>query len=241
MSIMSFLSGLGSYYQNVQPGEAQYGTSGVENNAYAPNQGFFSLAQGTEQDLGHYDPSSEVRAPFYFAQLLKDASKPGGALSPLYMDRAFAQNVGSIINQERGRSYEQGLGLAQSGVNPAVQAGISGQDPLRAQMQIGQARYGAEKQLAEDQFNANQMMANVMWQSDSQMAQLMNSAYNRDIQADQSNKSMLSGLMSSGLMAAGFALGGPLGGLLAGKTTQAVQPQYPNPSGFGTSQNPWWG
>lgn len=72
---------------------------------------------------GTFDPSkggfTTSNAPFIFARLLEELSKPGGALSSLSTSRAFAGEVESIIGQSRAARGQVQDALVSSGVNEA--------------------------------------------------------------------------------------------------------------------------
>lgn len=183
MSVASFLQSLGDYPQHDPRG-------------FISN---YSLAQGTDQDLGAFYPHAEVRDPFYFAQLLREASREGGVLSPLYSNRGYASQVGGIIAGERARQTETRRALGQAGGNPFMSSMIVSQDPILAQRQVAGARVGAEREIAENQFNAQQMMANVMVGADRQLANLALAAVGRKAQRRQQSFVNRFGMFKLGL------------------------------------------
>lgn len=124
-----------------------------------------SLGSGGQVDAtaGGFTQSN---APFVFAALLRDLSRPGGPLSTLSQDKIFSGQVESAINQGRGLRTDTMRRLAANGVNEtqALQqvAGID-QQVLAG---ISSQRSESERVLQDAIAEAKTQLANVTSQSE---------------------------------------------------------------------------
>jgi len=107
----------------------------------------------------------QTQAPFVFGQLINEARKPGGYLSPVAQDLDFANFVRSIGGQQEAQDRETMAGLLQSGLTPDLARQRVAQDPYRALRDIQGTGLQLGQQQREREFGAMQELSNVVAQS----------------------------------------------------------------------------
>lgn len=176
-----------------------------------------------------------INAPFYFAEAIKQASAPGGALSDLLLNQAYTGQVEGILARERQRQGQGQAALAQSGLSQQSIAGIYGEEPLRAQSELAALRGSMESDLQGRRFDAMSQLAGVLSQSEAQRAQYATESKMRDLARKGQRMGSLSSLLGLGgaFIAGGINPFSALSGLFGGGGPTPGAQGFAAGAGFG--------
>lgn len=143
-------------------------------------------------------------APLIFAELLRNASRPGGYLSDTETDLQFGQQASTYLQGRQGQENDLMRQLSAAGVNPTVAARMVGENRYDA---LG-AVLGLRNQMAQtqraNQFEAQTGLANVIASSAAQTKQ------------NEIQRRMFEQAMDQQRRSANFQLAGAIGGAALG-------------------------
>lgn len=185
MSIQSYLQALGS------AGGVMGATKGGD---------MAQLSLGTSgQDVSNWGMMKQ-KSPLFFAELLREASRPGGALSDLHTQRGFASDVSGMMAGERQYMGENRRAMLQSGYGNMLGERMLRQDRTRMSSMITGRRGERQDELTENIFGGQMLMANVLQAAEARKQQVALASKGRSL----ARSGMPSGLEKFGEFAIGM-------------------------------------